>query len=113
MKHYAVPSCSNGFGPPETLNPEIPITFYEVIPCRKADEGDDVNNVTLVESRVEFNQDAKNKMGNFKTAGESGSLQVTTLYATFDMAKKAIKEKPPTKVLKSNYYTLLYICSNS
>ncbi len=102
VEHYAVPSCSNGSGPPETSNPQVPITFYEVIPCRKTDEVDDVHNVTLVESRVEFNQDAKNKMGNFKTAGESGSLQVTTLYATVDMAKKTTKEEPPPKILKLN-----------
>ena len=97
-EHYAVPSCSNGSGPRETSNPQNPIPFYEVIPCRKADEVDDVNNVTLVESRVEFNQDAKNKMGNFKTAEEGGSFQVTTLYATVDVAKKTTKEEPPPKV---------------
>ena len=99
VEHYAVPSCSNGSGPRETSNPQIPIPFYDVISCRKTDEVDDVNNATLVESRVEFNQDAKNKKGTFKTAEEGGSFQVTTLYATVDMAKKTTKEKSPPKVL--------------
>ncbi len=112
-KHYALPSCSNGSGPRDSSNPQVPIPFYEVIPCRKAEEVDDVNNVTLVESRVEFNQDAKNKMGNFKTAEEGGSLQVTKIYATVDMAKKTTKEEPPAKVLNLNYYKLLYIRFNS
>ena len=112
-KHYALPSCSNGSGPRDSPNPQVPIPFYEVIPCRKAEEVDDVNNVTLVESRVEFNQDAKNIMGNFKTAEEGGSLQVTTLYATVDMAKKTTKEEPPAKVLNLKYYKLLYIRFNS
>ncbi|XP_062500134.1 uncharacterized protein LOC134177376 [Corticium candelabrum] len=105
-EHYAVPSCSNGSGPRETSNPLIAIPFYEVIPCRKADEVDDVNNVTLVESRIEFNQDAKNKMGNFKTADQGGSFQVTTLYATVDMAKKTTKEEPPPKASEVQYAEL-------
>ncbi len=97
-EHYAVPRCPNVSGPLETSNPQIPIPFYEIIPCRKADEVDDVNDVTLIESRVEFNQDAKNKKGTFKTAEDSGSFQVTTLYATVDMAKKTTKEEPSPKV---------------
>ncbi|XP_062499827.1 uncharacterized protein LOC134177117 isoform X2 [Corticium candelabrum] len=106
VEHYAVPSCSNGSGPRETSNPQIPIPFYDVISCRKTDEVDDVNNATLVESRVEFNQDAKNKKGTFKTAEEGGSFQVTTLYATVDMAKKTTKEKSPPKTSDVQYAEL-------
>ncbi|XP_062499792.1 mucin-2-like isoform X2 [Corticium candelabrum] len=105
-EHYAVPRCPNVSGPLETSNPQIPIPFYEIIPCRKADEVDDVNDVTLIESRVEFNQDAKNKKGTFKTAEDSGSFQVTTLYATVDMAKKTTKEEPSPKTSEVQYAEL-------